>query len=171
MHLLALSDSCTDEVKLCDLRVTSERVLHGPVANVLAVSQSTGAGGLQTSALALGLAACAINWIHGQTHQRGNLSPFYESLENQWMSLFELLNQLASGIDCKVDAMTLRKDSNTLVLRATQSALAISKGAGFLAHNSIARWTREAMFFLVWSCPQGVAEAHLCEFTQFAPIP
>jgi len=56
-------------------------------------------------------------------------------------------------------------------LRATQSALAISKGAGFLAHNSIARWTREAMFFLVWSCPQGVAEAHLCEFTQFAPIP
>jgi len=87
------------------------------------------------------------------------------------MSLFELLNQLASGTDCKVDAMTLRKDSNTLVLRATQSALAISKGAGFLAHNSIARWTREAMFFLVWSCPQGVAEAHLCEFTQFAPIP
>ena len=171
MHLLALSDSCTDEVKLCDLRVTSEQVLHGPVANVLSISQSAGAGGLQTSALALGLAACAIDWIHSQTHQRGNLSPFFESLDKQWAGLFEVMNQLASGADSKMDAMTLRKESNTLVLRATQSALAISKGAGFLEHNSIGRWTREAMFFLVWSCPQGVADAHLCEFTQFAPIP
>ena len=171
MHLLALSDSCTDEVQLRDLRVTTEQLLHGPIENVLSVSQSNGAGGLQTSALALGLAACAIDWILGQTQQRGNLSPFYESLAKQWTSLFEAMNHLASGTDCRMDAMTLRKDSNTLVLRATQSALAISKGAGFLAHNSIARWTREAMFFLVWSCPQGVAEAHLCEFTQFAPIP
>lgn len=171
MHLLALSDSCTDEVQLRDLRVSTEQLLHGPIENVLSVSQSNGAGGLQTSALALGLAACAIDWIYGQTQQRGNLNPFYESLAKQWTSLFEAMNQLANGTACKVDAMTLRKDSNTLVLRATQSALAISKGAGYLAHNSIARWTREAMFFLVWSCPQGVAEAHLCEFTQFAPIP
>jgi hypothetical protein len=49
------------------------------------------------------------------------------------------------------------------VLRATQAALAAAKGAGYIAHHPAGRWCREALFFLVWSCPQSVLAANLCE--------
>jgi hypothetical protein len=49
------------------------------------------------------------------------------------------------------------------VLRSTQSALAAAKGAGYVAGHPAGRWCREALFFLVWSCPQPVLSAHLCE--------
>jgi hypothetical protein len=64
-------------------------------------------------------------------------------------------------------ANSLREESNRLVLRATQAAMAIGKGAGFLTTSPISQWAKEAMFFLVWSCPQGIANAHLCEWTDF----
>ena len=38
-----------------------------------------------------------------------------------------------------------------------------AKGAGFVEGHPVGRWCREALFFLVWSCPQQVAEAGLCE--------
>ena len=50
-----------------------------------------------------------------------------------------------------------------LVLRATQGALAAAKGAGYVVGHPVGRWCREALFFLVWSCPQGVMAAALCE--------
>jgi hypothetical protein len=49
------------------------------------------------------------------------------------------------------------------VLRATQAALAAAKGAGYVAGHEAGRWCREALFFLVWSCPPQVMEANLCE--------
>jgi hypothetical protein len=49
------------------------------------------------------------------------------------------------------------------VLRATQASLAAAKGTGFLASHPAGRWCREALFFLVWSCPQAVMEANLCQ--------
>jgi hypothetical protein len=49
------------------------------------------------------------------------------------------------------------------VLRATQAALVAAKGAGYVAGHPAGRWCREAMFFLVWSCPQPVLAANLCE--------
>ena len=58
---------------------------------------------------------------------------------------------------------TIRQRANTLVLRATQAALAASKGAGFVAGHPAERMVREALFFLVWSCPQPVLNANLCE--------
>ena len=57
----------------------------------------------------------------------------------------------------------LRGRANNLVLRSTQAALAAAKGAGFVSGHPAGRWCREALFFLVWSCPQPVVAAHLCE--------
>ena len=53
--------------------------------------------------------------------------------------------------------------ADSLVLRATQAALGAAKGAGFVSGHSAGRWCREALFFLVWSCPQSVLSANLCE--------
>ena len=60
-------------------------------------------------------------------------------------------------------ASDLRARANSFVLRATQSSLAAAKGAGFVAGHPAGRWCREALFFLVWSCPQGVLNTNLCE--------
>ncbi len=58
-------------------------------------------------------------------------------------------------------AEALRAHANDLVLRACQTALIAAKGAGFVAGHPAGRWCREALFFLVWSCPPGVLAAHL----------
>lgn len=167
MELLALSDSCTDEVILTDVQVSEEYLLHGPIENVMAASQSTGAGGLQTSALALGLAARAIDWIQHQSNNRKSLEIHADNLSNRWIQLVDELLLLARNQTANLNATSLREESNRLVLRSTQAAMAIGKGTGFLASHPVARWTKESMFFLVWSCPQGIADAHLCELTQF----
>jgi alkylation response protein AidB-like acyl-CoA dehydrogenase len=61
-----------------------------------------------------------------------------------------------------------RGRANSLALRATQAALVAAKGAGFVATHPTGRWCREALFFLVWSCPQNVLAANLCEFAGLA---
>ena len=49
------------------------------------------------------------------------------------------------------------------MLRATQAALGAAKGTGYVVGHPAGRWCREALFFLVWSCPAGVLSANLCE--------
>ena len=57
----------------------------------------------------------------------------------------------------------LRTAANGLVIRAAQAALTATKGAGFIAGHPAERRVRESMLFLVWSCPQQVASALICE--------
>ena len=57
----------------------------------------------------------------------------------------------------------LRGAANGLVMRAAQAAVTAAKGAGFVAGHPAERLARESFFFLVWSCPQAVAAATLCE--------
>jgi hypothetical protein len=49
-------------------------------------------------------------------------------------------------------------------LRATQACLAVSKGAGFVRPHPAQRWARQALFFLVWSCPRPAVEGVLAHF-------
>jgi hypothetical protein len=63
------------------------------------------------------------------------------------------------------DTLALRVDCTRLVLKATQAALAVAKGTGFVVPHPAQRWVRQAQFFLVWSCPQPVAGALLDELT------
>jgi alkylation response protein AidB-like acyl-CoA dehydrogenase len=65
----------------------------------------------------------------------------------------------------------LRHLANSLVLRVTQAALQGAKGAGFVSSHPTGRWAREALFFLVWSCPQAVAQAQLCDLVAEAAEP
>src|SRR5439155_13294185 len=67
-------------------------------------------------------------------------------------------------------AVILRGQANTLVLRATQTALTAAKGAGFLRQHPAQRWARQAMVFLVWSCPRPAAEATLAFLVNQEPI-
>ncbi len=79
----------------------------------------------------------------------------HEQLQDDLLAVAEG-NQACSSEDLRVRA-------NSLVLRCTQAALAAAKGAGYVVGHPAGRWCREALFFLVWSCPQSVMAANLCE--------
>ncbi|HJT76198.1 MAG TPA: acyl-CoA dehydrogenase, partial [Gemmataceae bacterium] len=78
------------------------------------------------------------------------------------------MHDLARGAGVPERATTLRGRANALVLQATQAALTASKGTGFLLDHPAQRWARQALFFLVWSCPRPAAEATLAFLTPSA---
>ncbi|MEY4565300.1 MAG: Glutaryl-CoA dehydrogenase [Planctomycetota bacterium] len=159
--LIALSASCTDRVDFHSAFVPQHYVLAGPNEQVLKLG-STGPGGLHTSILALGLASRAIDYLLEQSTLRPD---FLKPSEELQAELTLRLNELLS-IGCgrpSVSLDQLRQHSNSLVLRATQAALAAAKGAGYCSDHPVGRWCREALFFLVWSCPQSVVRAQVCE--------
>lgn len=176
-ELMALNGSATGPVRF--ERVTASRadVLHGPVENVMEVSSRRGpmddrfasdnpkggAGGLHTSALAIGHAAQAIEYLLAEARVRSELGPIAIGLRKQWRCALDILHQMNSG-EGTCDLVALRKNANDLALNCSQAALVAAKGVGFAEAHDVGRWCREAMFFLVWSCPQGVAQAHLCSF-------
>lgn len=170
MELMALTQSDTCEVRLDGVELTSSDLLHGPSENVLSVSQAGGAGGLQTTALALGLSACVIDRIIEKSRAIESLAVFSHQFSNRWEHIFDQMI-LASEPQVKsIDTTKLRKDANDLTLRVAQALLAIEKGAGYIAQSDASRWVREAMFFLVWSCPQAIAKEHLCDLSHFDSI-
>ena len=119
-------------------------------------------GGLQTSTLAAGLADAAIGLIELESRLRSDLALAAGSLRQQWQSLRDDLLAAADGHGGSSNDQ-LRARANSLVLRATQAALAATKGAGYVVGHPAGRWCREALFFLVWSCPQPVVQVGLCE--------
>ncbi len=160
--LIALSASCTDRVEFDETEVDRSMVLGGPVENVLQSGIGARTGGLQTSTLAIGLARAAVNYLNDEAVRRDDLRDAADELARELDALEEQLLRATSGTsDC--DASEIRGTANRVVLRCTQAAMTAAKGAGFVEGHPVGRWCREALFFLVWSCPQPVAQAHLCE--------
>jgi alkylation response protein AidB-like acyl-CoA dehydrogenase len=161
-QLVGLSASHTGAVRCDNVYVPNEWLLAGPVENVMSQGTGAGTGGLQTSTLALGLASAAIEYLAVQGKQRTDLVPPAESLEAEWQAAVDDLFAAADGSPT-CSSETLRSRANALALRASQAALTAAKGAGYVAGHPTGRWCREAMFFLVWSCPQPVLNATICE--------
>ena len=92
--------------------------------------------------------------------------PIHEAFLDEWNDIVATMFAMAEGRDATPGG-SLRGRANDFVLRATQAALTAAKGAGFVAGHDVGRWCREAMFFLVWSCPRSVTSARLCELSQF----
>lgn len=161
-QLVGLTASHTGRLECQQVQVGREWLLDGPSTNVMAGRSGTKTGGLQTSALAVGLSTAAIEFLEGEAKQRADLAEPTANLRSDLSSVeHELLNLAAGNPACSSDEIRTR--ANSLVLRATQAALAAAKGSGYVAGHPAGRWCREALFFLVWSCPQPVMAANLCE--------
>lgn len=160
--LVGITASQTGEVRLSNVKVDLQWLLAGPAENVMRSGIGAGTGGLQTSTLAIGLAGAAIEFLENESGARQNLGEPAGELRREQGELVQTLLALAGGQQvCTNDE--LRARANSLALRASQSALAAAKGAGFVVGHPAGRWCREALFFLVWSCPAGVMAANLCE--------
>jgi alkylation response protein AidB-like acyl-CoA dehydrogenase len=161
-QLVGLSASHTGEVRLGNVQIGRECLLAGPSENVMRSGVGGGTGGLQTSTLAVGLTNAAIEYLTRESVARPDLAKPTAELKREHDGLTATLLALAGGQTvCTNDE--LRARANSLVLRATQAALAAAKGTGYVVGHPAGRWCREALFFLVWSCPQGVLNTNLCE--------
>ena len=101
-----------------------------------------------------------------QSEQRPDLKPGVEAFQDQLATTTKELLEIAKGSQgnpaCNKEE--IRTSANSLAIRATQAALVAAKGAGYVEGHPVGRWCRESLFFLVWSCPQVVRDANLCEF-------
>jgi len=160
--LVGLSSSQTGQF-VCDrVEMPSELLLAGPIENVMQSGSGAGTGGLQTSTLAVGLAGAAVDLIEKEAGKRPELDSPAAALRAEWQTLCGDLLSTADGQPvCSNEE--LRTRANSHVLRASQAALSAAKGTGYVEGHPAGRWCREALFFLVWSCPQSVVAANLCE--------
>ena len=162
IDLVALSASCTDRVKLDGVEVDASSLLAGPIENVMNSGVGARTGGLQTSTLAIGLSRAAVDYLVDEASRRDDLREAAGELSRETDQLEANLLAAASG-DMRCNASQIRGQANRLALRTTQAALTAAKGAGFISGHPVGRWCQQSLFFLVWSCPQPVAQAHLCE--------
>ncbi|QDU95339.1 acyl-CoA dehydrogenase family protein [Lignipirellula cremea] len=160
--LVGLSASQTGPIQCDNVLLPHALLMAGPVEDVMSQGQGANTGGLQTSTLAVGLASAAIRFLEGETEKRDELSPAAVALRRDQAALESDLLAAAAG-EPACSSEELRTRANSLSLRASQAALTAAKGAGYLIGHPAGRWCREALFFLVWSCPQPVLAANLCE--------
>ncbi len=166
--LLALDASLTGSIALNDVRVNRRFLLAGPVVGVMQQGQGGGTGSVATSSLAIGLAGRSLAYLMRECERRPDLETVVEPFAEEWSALREDLYAAARG-EATPDTLHLSSESlrgraNSLALRSTQALLAASKGAGFVKGHPAERGVREAMFFLVWSCPQPIVTAALRQF-------
>jgi alkylation response protein AidB-like acyl-CoA dehydrogenase len=165
-RLLALSASHTSAVRLEDVLVERRYAVDGPVEKVMRQG-SASTGSLGTSALAVGLSRAALDHLAAEAATRPDLVPVRQPLGDECAALEEtLLRSAEAGSPAGnpvLSSEAIRTRANSLALRSTQALLAASKGAGFVSGHFAERAVREAMFFLVWSCPAPVVAAALRE--------
>ena len=154
LELLALSGSRTARVRFEGVPVPDA---------ILPTEGAPRAGGLATTALALGAARAAIAHLVEEAGTRPPLRPAAAGLAAEADDIRIRLTEAArEGLEPTArDA--LRAEATGLVVRAAQAALTAAKGEGFVVGHPAERRVREAHFFLVWSCPQAVSSAVLCE--------
>jgi alkylation response protein AidB-like acyl-CoA dehydrogenase len=155
--LAALQASCTSEIDCDAVHVEPSEILAGPSPGILSVPGQVGTGGLETSALALGQTRAALRGLTSLATSRPDLAEPAAALAETWLGLASALHDAAEGAEGALSSAQIRSRANTLVLRATQAFLTARKGTGFLRSDSAQRWARQALFFLVWSCPSPLA--------------
>jgi butyryl-CoA dehydrogenase len=157
--LAALQASCTSEITLESVMVDDSELLAGPATDILSIPGALGTAGIETSALALGQARAALLALVELAPERADLAEPLEVLCESWQTSWNQLMAQARGEPAAVSSGQIRTQANSLVLRATQAYLTARRGSGFLRTEPAQRWARQALFFLVWSCPTPVAQA------------
>lgn len=155
LTLMALAGSRTAEVQCDQVIVQEDELLTQPVEQVLGKS---GGGGLETSCLALSLAQAALDLVRPEAAIRTEVNITLDVMNTELTELRERLHLAAAVPPDRDQILKLRGDCTLFVLRCTQAVLLLTKGAGFVTAHPAQRLARQALFFLVWSCPRPASE-------------
>jgi alkylation response protein AidB-like acyl-CoA dehydrogenase len=168
--LAALEASFTAEVDCRRVEIEPHEVLVGPDPAVQATPGQVGTGGLETSALALGLARAALRGLIVLARERDDLAEPAAALSAAWLEAAQRLRETAEERPGAWNSAQVRGLCTGLVLRITQAYLTARKGSGFLRTDPAQRWARQALFFLVWSCPSPVAHQVIRDFSGLCDV-
>jgi alkylation response protein AidB-like acyl-CoA dehydrogenase len=159
--LSSFNGSRTSHARYQCVTLSPEQIMMGPAQQVL--GKSAGAG-LETSGPAIGLATAATAYLRREGVNRPAIADHATHFETSLVAARQKLYALAMMEEPDPEAVpALRVESSRLALQATQVALLVAKGAGFVATHPTQRWARQALFFLVWSCTPEVVDELLAE--------
>lgn len=159
LELLALRGSLTTEVHFQDVELDDAWLLEDRAERIGA---GDGAGGLTTSCLALALVQAAVDGLDREAQDRPYLADLKNRFEQTHARLWDELLSLAQQPMAPSTALIrMRARATEAALRATQTLLTVCKGVGFVHPHLAQRLARQALFFLVWSCPRPTADALL----------
>jgi alkylation response protein AidB-like acyl-CoA dehydrogenase len=157
MDLVALNSTFTSSIQLKNVLVEDRWLLRGPEDKVLAHRPRH--LNLGQAFLATGLCRAALDLIaaHRSDAARDAHARFATQLDALRKRILELS---APGHDRAATAAVpeIRGHCNDLALRLTHAAVALYKGTALLRDHPAQRLAREAMFLLVWSCPNPVID-------------
>ncbi len=156
LPLVALAASHTGAIRCDDVLIEDHLLLAGPADNVLAGRKKSLPIG--QSFLALGLARGALDLVaeHDSSLARSTQARFEDQLRTLRAEVLNFCDPSKSNRP--EDGPRLRGACNELALRIAHSAVALYKGTGLLAGHPAQRLAREALFLLVWSCPNPVID-------------
>lgn len=156
LPLVALRSTQTTALHCQDVRIAPSDVLAGPAVKVLSRRNHLALG---QAYLAMGLCRGGLDLI--AEHRSPAATGALESLETQRVELRARVLELSQPNrepEAAEAASGIRAACNDLALRITHAAVALYKGAALLAGHPAQRLAREAMFLLVWSCPNPVID-------------
>ena len=152
--IVALSATRTGEVRL-DGAVG--RRIAGPAEGVL--GERVGKLPIGQAFLALGHAGGAIDCMRTDTSEGAARAA--DALDRKLDDLRGRVRRFAGG--GSGDGNALRGESIALAQQACLAAVTVHKGAALVNGHPAQRLAREALFLLVWSCPEGVRDCTLAE--------
>jgi alkylation response protein AidB-like acyl-CoA dehydrogenase len=157
LELVALRSTWTSQIELKDVHLESRWLLRGPMEKVL--SRSSKGLPLGQIFLAFGLCKGALDLIQQEGSDRAK--SLHDKFAHQLAAIRgEVLDLCKPGHESQAAsaAPRVRASCHELAIRMTQSAIALFKGSALLIDHPAQRLAREAMFFLVWSCPDPVID-------------
>jgi alkylation response protein AidB-like acyl-CoA dehydrogenase len=154
MPLVSMRSTWTSQIRCDGVTLPGNLVLAGPVANVLSTRRKSVP--LPQAFLALGHARGALSLIAEHDSERAR------ALNDRFaMQLDALHGEVIAACGPQgnpANVPRLRGECNDLVLRVTHAAVALYKGNALLLSHPAQRLAREALFLLVWSCPDPVID-------------
>lgn len=156
MPLVALRSTWTTAVHCNGVRVDDRLVIRGPGEKLLGRRNHLPLG--QTF-LAMGLCQGALDLI--AAHTSAGAQTAHARLAEQLAGLRKRIVELSGDArepEATAAAPQIRGQCNDLAVRTTHAAVALYKGTALLAGHPAQRLAREAMFLLVWSCPNPVID-------------
>lgn len=153
--MVALAASRTTSIRCSGVPLERRWILTGPRERVLGGRRKSLAIG-QTFP-AMGLCGSALDLIAEHDSERARQT--HQKFSAQLQSLRErVLRFCDSPSPDPTEAPRLRGTCNELAVRITHAGVTLYKGTGLMLDHPAQRLAREAMFLLVWSCPDPVID-------------
>lgn len=168
MQLVTLCSSKTSMVRLNNVQLDNQWVLHGPTTDVLSIRRRTLPVG--QAFLALGLCRGALDLLEANPSDTGQqfTEIFAQQLEQARQQILDLCEPGKKPAD-EILA-SARATCIDLAIRLTHATVALYKGSALRLSHPAQRLARETLFLLVWSCSTSVVGSTLQRLAVSDPL-